>query len=300
MKFGVTIESKNPADFTVENAQAIQSIGMTEVRLQFHADRMQPVEGGAIDFTESDRQIALAKQFGLRVVWPIQQCPDYALSPGASSMPDPAYMASFALAAAQRYVGQIQRYEVLNEEPSREKNAAFRTPLIYAHVFTAVLQALRQGGYTGNVATFGYTNYHSTTDITEWFNGLLALTIGLSAIGLHFYHAGEDPLIPLQGKPSITQVLQAIRATGTTLPIHLTEFGYRTHCDDQHPAPCNEVTPDEQAKYEGEILQALYTDYKKNKAMVYTLCPGSQVMSIYQDGSFLPAGTMFKNFIASH
>ncbi|GAC1385398.1 MAG: hypothetical protein NVSMB33_14400 [Ktedonobacteraceae bacterium] len=300
MHYGATIEAKDPQLWTDENASQMQSLGMNLVRLQIHWRQQQPDQSQPIDFTESDAQVALAEKYQLLVVWPLQAIPTFALQPGATQVPQADALVAYAQAVFNQYGNRISAIEVGNEEWSFEHNKALKTPQNYESVFTPVANALRNAGYTGRIGMYGYTNYHATADIASWFQAFLALNPPLSYLNFHFYHHGQDPLTALPGKPSLPQIVQAIRSTGSQLPIWLTEFGFRTHCDKFHPAPCNEITPELQGEYLQKVLQALYDDNPRNHALVYTLCPGVQVMSIYQNSQPLPAAAVFKAWITSH
>jgi hypothetical protein len=295
--YGVTLESKEAGSQTDASSQWIRNTGMSWVRLQEH-EKKQEISPNQWDFSLSDAQVAMSLAHGLKIDWALQAPPTWEIQPGCQQVPQAAPLASYAVRVFQRYGSAISAMEVGNEEWSFDHVLACRSPQNYAGVFNTVAQALRNAGYHGLIGMFGYTNYDTVEQISAWFSQfdqLVNMKL-LSFFNFHFYHEGQDPNVALKGKPALMQVVGAIHqvALGHQFkPVWLTEYGYRTHCDALHPYPCNAVTPDQQAQYEREILE----DGRLSKgvlthAFVYTLEPGQQVMSLYQNSQPLPAATM--------
>lgn len=281
--YGVTLESKEAESETAQSVQWIKTTGMGWVRLQEHWGKNL-----ADNFALADKQIAMSS--GLKIDWPIQAAPSEFIQPGCQQVFQAKPAAVYAVQVFKRYGGKISEFEIGNEEWSFEHVANCRTVQNYASVFTVVSQALRKAGYTAGIGTFGYTHYASTAGITNWWSTFAKLVTSESYGNFHFYHEGEDPNVAYPGKPSFMQVVNAIYGA-IHKPVWVTEYGYNTNCN--FMPGCNLVTPSTQAKYEHEILEdGRLSGGKLTHAFVYTLEPGTQRMSIYQNGQPLPAATM--------
>jgi exo-beta-1,3-glucanase (GH17 family) len=156
---------------------------------------------------------------------------------------------------------------------------------------------------------YGYTNYDTVQQITDWFTGLISDPSNPSSFidyyNFHFYHQGQDPNVPLTNKPAFMDVVNAIHNVALQYnhgqkPSWVTEYGWNTNCNNQ--PGCITVTPDQQAQYEQEILEDGRTSGGlMDHAFVYTLCdPCQQQKSIYQAGQPLPAATMEASYSAQH
>lgn len=295
--YGVTLNAKDATSFTDASAQLFK--GITWARLQF-AWKLNR-------WTQDDSQMALAAKYNISPDVVLQNPPDSALQPSCTQVPTAQATANYALQLFQRYGNAMKSVEVLNEEPSFEKNPACKTAQVYIPILKAVHDALRTAGYTGLIGMFGYTNYDSTQQVSDWFTSFFSDPSNPGSLidysNFHFYHHGASPDTTLPGKPALMDIVNAIHNAALASghgqkSTWVTELGY---CVD--PAACSyPVTYQQQADYE----QQAFHDGEANPTLldhifIFTMSDENVPMNIINgDNTPRPAYTMVQAEAVSH
>lgn len=295
--YGVTLNAKDARSFTDASAQLFK--GISWARLQFSWKKG--------DLSQDDAQMALAAKYGILPDVVLQNPPTSALQPGCTQVPTASSITAYALQLFQRYGNAIKSVEVLNEEPSFEKNPTCKTAQVYIPILKAVHDALRNAGYTGLIGMFGYTNYNNVVQVSSWFTSFYSDPSNPGALinysNFHFYHHGAPPDVTLPGKPALMDVVNAIHSAALAShhgqqPSWVTELGY---CVD--PTLCaHPVSYQQQADYE----LAAFRDGEAHPTLLdhiflFTMSGENVPFNIVNaDLSPRPAYTMVQDEIATH
>jgi hypothetical protein len=296
--YGVTLNAKDANSFTDGSAQLFR--GITWARLQF-AKKLER-------WTQNDAQMALAARYGIYPDIVLQNFADADLQPGCTQVPTPTAATNYALQIFQRYGNAAKSIEVLNEEPSFDKGeASCKTAATYIPILRSVHDALRNAGYTGLLGMFGYTNYDTTQQVSDFFTAFFSDPSNPGQLidygNVHFYHHGLPPDVAGAGKPPLMDVINAIHNAALAAghgqkPVWVTELGY---CVD--PVNCSyPVSYQQQSDYE---LQA-FQDGENSGGLLdhiflFTMSDENVPMNIINsDNTPRPAYTMVQNEATTH
>ncbi len=223
-----------------EAAGRMVELGVAAVRSHIHWSLVQPTQE-TWDWSVSDGALAAAEANGLEyiamlgygVAWASSQTSDDKYYPPD----DPADFAVFAGAAAERYAGRIQRYEIWNEP-----NAGYRfwkpelagDPVAYGELFLAAEAAIHAADPNAQVL-IGGTFFHeqgipgTLSFIEEMLQAHPDLLGRADAVGVHPY-TQYPPRVPpeddQEGEVAIWEMYSQLRALTGTLPLVVTEMGW--------------------------------------------------------------------------
>ena len=122
--------------------QMVQGAGFNWIKHQVEWTTVEPAPG-QYDFGELDAIVNTANQNGLNVLLSVAHAPEFYRSPQSGLMPaDPSTFQALMAAMASHYAGQVQAYELWNEENlDRETGPGNVAPTTYL--------PLLEAGYTG-------------------------------------------------------------------------------------------------------------------------------------------------------
>lgn len=262
----------------------VQQAGFNWMTEQIEWDAVE-TSPGVYDWTELDNIVGAANAAGLNIMLSIEHAPEFYRTPASGLMPgDPSPYGAFMGAVAARYAGQVQAYELWNEENlDRETGTGNVDPATYLPILEAGYTAVKASDPNAIVVLGAPSPTSSDVpgsvmDDVAYLNTLYALNNGevkryfdvLSAHPSGFSNppdcTPDTPFCSLSGGWNGDYSFFAFSRTGEyrdvmvqngddAKPIWLTEFGY---CSNPTPPPgyeyCAYVTEDQQA----EFLQSAY------------------------------------------
>jgi hypothetical protein len=296
--YGVTLNAKDVNSFTDGSASLFKRI--TWARLQFSWKKG--------DWAQDDAQMALAEKYGIYPDIVLQNPPQEDYQPGCTQMPTPSSITAYALQVFQRYGNRAKSLEVLNEEPAFDHGVAYcKSAQDYISVLTPVVSALRNAGYTGLIGMFGYTNYSSVQQVSDFFTAFYSDPSNpgklINYSNAHFYHHGAPPDVALPGKPTLMSVVNAIHQAA--LAAHhgeqstwITELGYCVVVNVcAHPVSFQQQADyEQQAFHDGENSKGFLTHI-----FIFTMSDENVPFNVINsDNSPRPAYTMIQNEATMH
>lgn len=238
-----------------ERIGAIGRMGFGGTRLAFEWGLMEP-ERGTHTWDDQDRIIAELEAAGIGVYGMIGYSPDWArpadtrqthrpIVDGSAAAGDTAF-AAFAAAAARRYRGRVDRWEIWNEPNIRHFWAHLRDgrdlgpdPRDYGELFKLAADSIMAANPDAVISTAGLTpgprrfgGRPSGYPADEYLDSLLSMGIRADAIGIHPYTRRPRWLNVSSGeklKPSniaIDRALAVMRKHELNeTPLWITEWG---------------------------------------------------------------------------
>jgi polysaccharide biosynthesis protein PslG len=102
---------------TDRDLKLAKDAGFSWIKQNFSWVDMEGAKKGALDWTESDRIVAKAAQYGLDIIARVDKAPGWASKGAAKNQPMANYgdYGDFVAAMAARYKGKIRAYEIWNE-----------------------------------------------------------------------------------------------------------------------------------------------------------------------------------------
>ncbi len=264
---------------------AVQDVGFNWIKQQV---QWKDIEGapGADAWGELDGIVADAKARGLHILLSVVKPPDWANGGGNGFPRDPAMLGNFMQALAAHYKGQVDAYEVWNEQNLYVESGDLN-PAHYAALLDAGYHGVKAGDPQAVVVAGALTPTGIYDDKTakedtwyldqlyQWNNG--AIRQDFDVLGSHPYGYNNPPDTMWPDNPSnasaftthgqfyyrrVEQQRQVMEKYGDgAKQIWLTEWGW---CSDYRPdgyAECAETTPDEQASYTVAAIAQAQQDY---------------------------------------
>jgi len=297
--FGINshIASRYPDIDTVEQPAAlVRQLGLGWVREDVQWARVEP-QPGAYDWSWYDRVFAAHRSNGLNIIGVIMPAVGWATpEPGDAPdeisffAPDPAQYAAFARAAAERYRGQVQAWEIWNEPDDAQFWRPAPDPPAYARLLTAASAAIKSVDPGVVVLNGGVVPFDTG------FLESLAVNGAWSAIDALSVHPYVDPYTP-EGAQIDAVGIANVRTLAARLgskPIWATEFGWGSGACERDPA--GRTDENAQANYlarAGVLLRAagaervLWYNFKDRDQPCYGIVRGSGGLTDY--GSLKPA-----------
>ena len=292
----------------------LQQLGVHWVRYQMDWEAIEP-QPGQYHWQQLDAALTLANAHGIRVTFPLQGAPTWALSQvctGRPRLPGANEMARFAAAVAQRYDGQhghgyIDSYEVGNEEFDNIwtgdwlGSLSCRQPDLYGPVLKAAYTAIKAQSPHALVGMFGLW-WENMQHIRSYMNWLYQNNYGsyFDFANYHYYVCNNDPAVTVETQPSFNEEWQTIhdmmaRSGDGNKPIWVTEVGWPINSTGQS-AQCI-VTPQIQANYLRYVLNQASASHVVTHVFWYTVDRGTDGMSLTQDGRKLPAFSTLQQMV---
>jgi hypothetical protein len=268
----------------LEAIELAASVGVQISRNSFLWHRMQPTPDQEVDWSVPDSVVEELTGRGIEPLFTAYGSPSWANGVPHDDVEDAdLYVpqddadfdqwvdryADFMRAAAERYRGQVTKWEVWNEQ----NGTWFWKPAPdldrYVEFFQAVRGAILQGNPDAQVAPGGLASLTATgeSDITgvEFLQGLLDRGVRPDYISIHPYSTSEqDPDEQLAGQNNfddIERIRQVLVEAGHEVPVWVTEWGWRS----------DEVGEDAQAEFLERSLERIATDYPYVTVATYFL-----------------------------
>lgn len=304
------------------------NLGLNWVRTQ---RRWSDIENpqGTYNWTGLDDDVSKLNTAGLKISFPIQDAPSWALAnpsqtvDGTHYLPDPTLMAGFATQVATRYNGLnghgfIDAIEVGNEDFDIYYDSSYpldtppyqpyRDVSFFTPVLSAVSPAIRSASPKTLVGMCAMW-WREFPHIQNFMTGIY--TAGLKNYfdfaNFHFYPGGNDPYLSENSGiyPSFVAEYQKIQSVMLAYgdgakPIWCTEFGWAVTNVNQSTV----ITQDQQNAYYKEMLDFARQSGAIQKIFFYTLSYDNDGMTLEQGTgpTFTPteAYTTLKNYIAQY
>jgi exo-beta-1,3-glucanase (GH17 family) len=304
--------------FTLGIASQLKQIGTTWVRFQLNWASLEPQQG-QYDWSTLDSAVLMINASGFHLDFPIQNAPDWAKSQQCGThplLPGPTEVTQFATALAQRYNGQnghghIDSYEIGNEEfddhlPPVAKMISKYCPgmnllPIAGPDLKAGYQAIKAQSPQALVGMFAIW-WANTQHVQQYMSYLYQNHYGIyfDYANFHYHICGNNPVSGGGNFTSFQNVWQTMHSVMSQngdggKPIWLTEAGWPTGSA-AHATACV-VTPQQQAQYMSDLLQASASSHVIQEFFWYTLNPQDKDSSIYQSTGPLPAYNVIQQYI---
>jgi hypothetical protein len=262
----------------------VQQAGFNWITEQIEWDAVETAPG-SYDFTELDNIVALGQKAGLNIMLSFEHAPVFYRTDTSGLMPgDPTTFGAFMGAVASRYAGQVQAYELWNEENlDREAGTGNVDPSTYLPLLEAGYTAVKASDpnalvLLGAPSPTGVDIPGSVMNDVSYLQNLYAINGGeaagyfdvLSAHPSGFSNppdcTPDTPFCSLSGGWNTDDSFFAFTRVGqyrdvmvqngdANKQIWFTEFGY---CSNSAPPPgyeyCRYVTEDQQ----GQFLQQAF------------------------------------------
>ncbi|PLS79540.1 MAG: hypothetical protein CYG59_12965 [Chloroflexi bacterium] len=244
------IASRYPVFDSLEQPAALVnnlSAGWVREEVQWHRIEEQP---GQFDWTWYDKVFDAHRRNGVNIIGLLNPAVGWATSepgdaPNGVSFfpPDPNLFATFAKAAATRYKGRVQAWEIWNEPENALYWKPAPNPAAYAQLLSKASAAIKSvdPGVTvlsGGVVPFDPSFLNAVAAHGAW-NAFDALSI----------HPYVDPFTPETAQIDVVGVqnVQTLAARYGRKPIWVTEFGWTTGPCERDPE--GRTDDEEQANY---------------------------------------------------
>ena len=243
----------------------VAASGAAWVRLDVDWSVVEPVQGRQ-DWSAVDRVVDAARRHGLRVLGLLAYTPGWARPPGTTTHAPPtdvATFAAFAGAAAQRYRGTVEAWEVWNEPNLPDFWAPRPDPAAYTALLVPAAAAVRAADPAATLLTGGLAPAVSDGGgiaPADFLEAVYAAGGGgaVDAVGVHPYSypalpddlwtGGWNSFVRL---PEVHAVME--RHGDAAKPVWLTEFGAPTGTG------VGAVSPERQA----QILDRGFTEARR-------------------------------------
>jgi len=214
-------------------ANLLPDVGAKWVRLTFEWNQLESRQGSYDSATLAawDRSVSLSRQAGSKVVVTVYGTPSWAAVNGktAGAPSNNAYYANLMSFLANRYRGQVQAWEIWNEENVSRFWSSGPDPARYAGLLRAAYPAVKAADPNATVV-FGGTSGNDTGFIDGAYrNGAKG---SFDAMAVHPY-TGSAPEVGggLYSFPGYREVRDLMLRYDDGKPIWLTEFGWSTTSD---------------------------------------------------------------------
>jgi polysaccharide biosynthesis protein PslG len=214
-------------------ASLLPDVGAKWVRLTFEWNKLESHQGSYDSATLAawDRSVSLSRQAGSKVVVTVYGTPSWASVNGkvAGAPSNNAYYANLMSFLANRYRGQVQAWEIWNEENVSRFWSSGPDPARYAGLLRAAYPAVKAAD-PGATVVFGGTSGNDTGFIDGAYRAGAKGSFDVMAV--HPY-TGSAPEAGggLYSFPGYREVRDLMLRNGDGKPIWLTEFGWSTTSD---------------------------------------------------------------------
>jgi hypothetical protein len=274
-KFGLHMDLTFDSD-PASRRQAIQeatSLGVEISRNSFLWDRIQPTEQAAVDWSLPDALVSELASSGIEPMFVAYGSPTWANGVAEGTEDARMYVpeddaafdewvsryAHLMRVAAERYRGQVIKWEVWNEQ--NEDFFWKPAPNVdrYVQFFQAVREAILQGNPEAQVAMGGLAGLAATGDGNirgaDFLQQMLDRGVRPDYVNIHPYPSeeqGPDDHNARQNNFDDIQLIHDVLVeAGHEVPIWVTEWGWRS----------DEVGADTQAQYVARSLEKIATEY---------------------------------------
>ena len=289
MSWGISDSQKQ------QEANAMADAGVRWSRISLNWHDLEPTRGTYSDYylTDLDRVVQLTRDAGSKIILDLTASPQWASGSSNKEAPplDPQDVVPFLKFITDRYKGQVDAYEIWNEENMTRFWPSGPNPTAYTALLKAAYPAIKsvdpsalvifggvnrndyhflQGAYAaGAKGYFDVMGTHPYTCNTPshfyWVNGDTEQWI---AEGDQTPPAGSDPKISMNPFLGYREVHNSMVAAGDgNKPIWFTEFGWSTS-DPSTGCVYDEAT---QAQYLTQALQIASQDSYVQVALWYRL-----------------------------
>ena len=271
----------------------------------------------AANLAMTDHALELAEEAGAQVIMAVSETPQWASGASNPNTPpvDAADYADFMRDMAARYNGRVVAWEVWNE-PNHPR---FWNPAPdaagYARLLTAAYPAVKAGDPAAKVL-FGGIAHNDYEYLEDVYAADPGIGDSFDVMATHPYTAGGQAPAEVDrdeaGRMTTTsfrafgEVRDVMRDHGDLQPIWLTEFGWSTNSDVQHPL--GGVTEAQQADYLAQAFELLEATPYVEVAIVYNFRNNywaddadnweDQLGLLRTDFSPKPAYAVFKDYSA--
>ena len=214
-------------------ANLLPDVGAKWVRLTFEWNQLETSQGtyNSSKLAAWDRSVALSRQAGTKVLVTVYGTPSWASSNGkvGGAPSTNAYYANLMSFLANRYRGQVQAWEIWNEENVSRFWTTGPDPARYAGLLRAAYPAVKSADPNATVV-FGGTSGNDTGFVDGAYRAGAKGSFDVMAV--HPY-TGSAPEAGggLYSFPGYREVRNVMLAYGDAKPMWLTEFGWSTTSD---------------------------------------------------------------------
>jgi polysaccharide biosynthesis protein PslG len=214
-------------------ANLLPDVGAKWVRLTFEWNQLETSQGSynSTKLAAWDRSVALSRQAGTKVLVTVYGTPSWASANGkvGGAPSNNAYYANLMSFLANRYRGQVQAWEIWNEENVSRFWTTGPDPARYTGLLRAAYPAVKSADPNATVV-FGGTSGNDTGFIDGAYRAGAKGNFDVMAV--HPY-TGSAPEAGsgLYSFPGYREVRDLMLRYGDAKPMWLTEFGWSTTTD---------------------------------------------------------------------
>ena len=214
-------------------ASLLPDTGAKWVRLTFEWNQLETSQGtyNSSKLAAWDRSVSLSRQAGTKVLVTVYGTPSWASSNGkvGGAPSNNAYYANLMSFLANRYRGQVQAWEIWNEENVSRFWTSGPDPARYAGLLRAAYPAVKSADPNATVV-FGGTSGNDTGFVDGAYRA--GAKDNFDVMAVHPY-TGSAPEAGggLYSFPGYREVRDVMLRYGDAKPMWLTEFGWSTTSD---------------------------------------------------------------------
>jgi hypothetical protein len=214
-------------------ASLLPDVGAKWVRLTFEWNQLETSQGtyNTSKLAAWDRSVSLSRQAGTKVLVTVYGTPSWAASNGkvGGAPSNNAYYANLMSFLANRYRGQVQAWEIWNEENVSRFWTSGPDPARYAGLLRAAYPAVKSADPNATVV-FGGTSGNDTGFVDGAYRAGAKGSFDVMAVHPYTGMAPEAGA-GLFSFPGYRQVHDVMLGYGDAKPMWLTEFGWSTTSD---------------------------------------------------------------------
>jgi hypothetical protein len=220
-------------------ANLLPDVGAKWVRLTFEWNQLETSQGtyNSTKLAAWDRSVALSRQAGTKVLVTVYGTPSWASSNGkvGGAPSNNAYYSNLMSFLANRYRGQVQAWEIWNEENVSRFWTTGPDPARYAGLLRAAYPAVKSADPNATVV-FGGTSGNDTGFVDGAYRAGAKGSFDVMAVHPYTGSAPEAGA-GLYSFPGYRQVHDVMLGYGDAKPMWLTEFGWSTTSDNWGVSP---------------------------------------------------------------
>jgi hypothetical protein len=232
-------------------ADLMADVGSQWVRLDMSWADVETSRGArnSTIVAQTDRAVQMSRAKGIKIILVVANAPGWASGTSNKSSPpqNPADYANFLSWVVNRYRGQIEAYEVWNEQNTTRFWPAGVNPGQYANLLKAAYPAVKAadsaakvlfGGLSFNDYDFVEGAYAAAPDLGQYFDVMATHPYTGSFPGISGAAPPEHTATLANGRldkmcfPSYRELRATMAAHGGAKPIWFTEFGWSTETGD--------------------------------------------------------------------
>jgi polysaccharide biosynthesis protein PslG len=214
-------------------ANLLPDVGAKWVRLTFEWNQLETSQGtyNSTKLAAWDRSVALSRQAGTKVLVTVYGTPSWASANGkvGGAPSNNAYYANLMSFLANRYRGQVQAWEIWNEENVSRFWTTGPDPARYTGLLRAAYPAVKSADPNATVV-FGGTSGNDTGFIDGAYRAGAKGSFDVMAVHPYTGSAPEAGA-GLYSFPGYREVRDLMLRYGDAKPMWLTEFGWSTTSD---------------------------------------------------------------------